>query len=233
MKKYTKFTDSDHEVKTFRWPYWLLPLLFLSLVLVLGLFIFITIHSSDSFGCFFHCGQHTGQKIDNGGVSPPEFGHARDDNNNTDAETFPKHTRQDDHVKENEKKVSSQKKVDKIRIYGNLIFPKGHVPNIPSGSHLKVTLKDSGMQDASSIEIASTSVDLSLYKKGTPLSYEIKCARPSHTDLEVDAVLNMGWKANGDNWIKQGDYLVETSTPVYLVKGTTSYNVDVQLTKYN
>lgn len=226
MTRYAKFTD--HEVKTFRWPYWLLPLLLLSLVLVLGLFIFITIHSSDRFGCFFHCEQHTGQKIDNGGVYPPDFVLVRDDN---DTEIPTKYTRQDD----KETKASTQLKIDQIRVYGNLIFPKDKVPNSinASTSQLKVTLQDGGLEDAPSTDIASTIVDLSLYKKGTVLSYEIKCKRPSnYFGLQLDAVLNMNWKASGDDWLRKGDYFVDTRTPLQLNQASTAYKVDIQLTKY-
>lgn len=229
MKKYTKFNDQDHEVKTFRWPYWLLPLLFLSLLLVLGLFIFITIHSTDRFGCFFHCEQ----KIDNGGIRAPDFDHLRNDNNKSDVETITKHAREDEKATEDTATALPQQSVGQIKIFGHIIFPKDRVPDsIPSNSHLKVEFKDVSLQDMSSIKIASTQVDMTLYKKGTALSYEIKCKRPSErSSYDLSSVLNMGWKPNSQDWLKKGDYFTDTVIPVHITNSSI-YNIDVSLVYY-
>jgi uncharacterized lipoprotein YbaY len=220
MGKYSKFTDQDYKVKTFRWPYWLLPLLFLSLLLVLGLFIFITIHSADRFGCLFHCEQ----KIDDGGVYPKEDSAAaaasrRNDQNAT--ESVPK-------------SQSKARKVSEIEmtVSGKLIFPTDKVPEaIPPHSQLKVEFSDSSLQDASSENLGKTIVDLKSYKKGTVLKYEIKCPKPKkyHDSYSVSAVLNMGWTpAKGSStWLRKGDFLTDTMFNVKITKGNTTFERDI------
>ncbi|KAK3721603.1 hypothetical protein QZH41_000138 [Actinostola sp. cb2023] len=225
-KKYAKFLDPDHEVKTFRWPYWLLPLLFLSLLLVLGLFIFITIHSTDRFGCFFNCDR----KIDDGGVPVPDdvvvpFEQRRGELNTT--EGLPKAISQRKHGQ-------GSPKQDQIIVCGKITFsdPSKIPKALPSNSHLEVKFLYNEMQDAASTTIAFTEVDLLHYKKGTVLKYEIKCPRPEPGHYDVSAVLNMGWKKNGDDWIEKDDYFTDTNFMVKITKDTTIFEKDIDLVLY-
>lgn len=241
MAKYSKFTDPDYQVKTFRWPYWLLPLLFLSLILVLGLFIFITIHSADRFGCLFHCEQ----KIDNGGIEAPNdvpLASRRGDQNVSESVPTKKPPGTDSDVvmvdstsatpteESDQNKTESQSK-DMITVKGKLLFPSDRVPDsIPPHSHLIVKFEDSSLQDAASEVLGKTVMDGSTYKKGSDLTYKIECAKPKkfHDSFSVSATLNMGWTpTKGDPWLRDGDFFTDTMYIIKLKNNVSVYEKDV------
>ncbi|XP_031554050.1 uncharacterized protein LOC116291068 [Actinia tenebrosa] len=233
MGKYSKFTDLDHQVKTFRWPYWLLPLLFLSLLLVLGLFIFITIHSADRFGCLFHCEQ----KIDDGGVVPPNdgpFDIRRGDHNVTEHVSTKKPstgTDSDEMIMGSTPTPTPTEATTQITVKGKLLFPSDRVPDsIPPNSHLIVKFEDSSLQDASSVVLGKTLVDANTYKKGTNLTYKIVCPKPKnhHDFYSVSATLNMGWTPTKEGpWIRHGDLFTDTMYDVKIKNNVTVYEKDI------
>ena len=121
-----------------------------------------------------------------------------------------------------------------ITITGKMALPENDTPlKFPSGSYLLVKLEDVSMMDASSILCGQNEVDLLKYKKGQPLEYRIVCARPRHgVSFSVSAVLNNGWKGSGDEWIRRGDYLTDTSFHVDLKKDQNEYRTDIHMIHY-
>ncbi|EDO33169.1 predicted protein [Nematostella vectensis] len=209
--KYAKFSDSiDHRVKVFRWPFWLLPLLFLCLILVLGLFIFITLHSTGRF-CLFHCEQ---QKIDDGGLIAPSL-------EDSEAGNPDRHGMNPLHKRKDNKTVS-----ELINIKGKITLPKSNMlTTVPTNSQLRVDFEDTSIADASTVKICHTIVGLSSYKKSVPIEYSIECERPKHPHFSysVSAVFNIGWSpVKGNNeWLRKGDYFTDTVYNVDLTKEGT------------
>ena len=112
---------------------------------------------------------------------------------------------------------------------------EGSAPDrLPANSYLKVKLEDVSLMDASSVLLGETVVDLSSYNKATNLKFEIKCRRPDpHGSYSLSAVLNMGWQADENSWIKQGDFHTDTHHDVKIENGKSEYKKDVTLVRYN
>lgn len=123
-----------------------------------------------------------------------------------------------------------------MEIAGEVKFSSGSSPDVlPANSYLTVKFQDVSLMDAPSVLIGESVVDVTnIYKKGEPLLYSIKCPKPSpiHMDYSVSAVLNVGWKADGNSWIRKGDYLNDTSHHVELEDGKDFYRVDIEVVKY-
>lgn len=235
-KKYTKFFDADLEVKTFRWPYWLLPLLFISLLLVLGLFIYITVQSSENFGCFFQC-----QKIDNGGVVPPDFGHLNGENGTdvpTEHEEREVKGTEEPHSPVELPKNSHKDEKPRMVVSGKLIFPRTSNASaaIKNNSSLYVTvsLEDTGIMDMASTLLGRQEFKVDSLGPNLELEYEIKCKKPNGRGsfYSVSAYVNVGWKKYGDNWIRKGDFMTDTNFNLDMKPKKNLYKLDITLVKY-
>ena len=55
---------------------------------------------------------------------------------------------------------------------------------------------------------------------------------PIHFQFQLSAVLNIGWQASGDEWVRQGDYLNDTQHPVSIEAGKDVYENDVAVIHY-
>ena len=123
-----------------------------------------------------------------------------------------------------------------MEITGEVKFSNDSAPDVlPANSHLTVKFEDVSLMDAPSVKIGESVVDVTnIYKKGEPLMYSIKCPKPSpiHFSYSVSAVLNVGWKADGNSWIRKGDYLNDTSHHVEIETGKNVYKMDIEVIKY-
>lgn len=125
-------------------------------------------------------------------------------------------------------------RTNEISIHGELIFEGGAPDTLPANSYLQVKFEDVSIMDASSVILGKTVVDLSSYNKATNLRYEIKCKKPDpHGRFSLSAVLNMGWQADKDSWIKRGDYFTDTHHSVKIEDGKSDYKKDITLVRYN
>jgi len=96
-----------------------------------------------------------------------------------------------------------------ITIKGKIRFASPPL-TIPDGSLLKVKFQDTGRMDAPSIDLGVYEKVIEGYKTGDEITYEIKCNRPNCFGTSMSAVLNIGWKASGSEWIRKGDHLNDT-----------------------
>ena len=123
-----------------------------------------------------------------------------------------------------------------MEIIGELKFRSVPVPDfLPENSHLRVDFADVTFMDAPSVKLGESLVDVTnIYKKEKPLMYSVTCLKPASIQgrYSVSAVLNMGWKANGNEWIRRGDYFNDTTQPVELEDGKDFYKVDIEVVKY-
>lgn len=204
-----KYKEIDYKVPRSRWPLWVIPFLVAILLLLIGIFIFITIAAKRHRCLFFDCEQPRDKVIDQGElrdyvVIPPNK------------------TNEADH------------KENLMSLHGELIFDGGAPQSLPPNSHLKVKFEDVSMMDAASLLVEETWVDLSNYNSEQNLKYSIKCKRPTgHGRYSVSAVLNMGWQADGNSWIRKGDYFTDTSHNVKIEEEVNEYKMDVTLVRYN
>ena len=209
MGKYEKF-DVSYEGRRLNWPFWLIPIIAAFLIVIIGLFIFVTLDSDRRLGCLLGCEDRDDI---HGGKEDPTLITPR-------AESKVQHD-------------SSESKAN-MKVSGKISFPTDKIPEtLPENSNLKVKFEDVILQDAPSKVLGSAQVDLSGYKKGQQLEYTIECKKPSeHGMYSVSAVLNVGWKANGDEWLRKGDFLTDTVLPVKIEEGKDDYTADIELVKY-
>ena len=123
---------------------------------------------------------------------------------------------------------------NRINITGEISF-KGKAPKrFRSKSRLIVEFRDVTRQDAPSVLLGKTLVDLSVYRKKKTLRYVINCKRPKLTygSYSVSAVLNVGWKSTGRKWIRKGDYLTVSRFPVRIEHGKITYQKNIVLAPY-
>ena len=71
----TKYKEVDYKAPKSRWPLWVIPFLVAILLLLIGIFIFVTL-SAKHHCLFFDCEQ---RKIDDGGLVPPDQKPRQDD----------------------------------------------------------------------------------------------------------------------------------------------------------
>lgn len=217
----TKYKEVDYKAPKSRWPLWVIPFLVAILLLLIGIFIFVTL-SAKHHCLFFDCEQ---RKIDDGGLVPP------DQNPRQDDELLPPTAEPGRGMKNETGKADS---ANEITVYGELMFEGSAPDRLPAISYLKVKLEDVSLMDASSVLLGETEVDLSSYNKATNLKFEIKCRRPDpHGSYSLSAVLNMGWQADENSWIKHGDFHTDTHHSVKIEDGKSEYKKDVTLVRYN
>lgn len=206
-----KYKEIDYKAPKSRLPLWLIPFLVAILLLLIGIFIFITLGAKHHRCLFFDCEQPRDKvvKLDevrNDEIIPPK----------------------DELSRLNENKTNF------MIVHGELIFDGGAPKSLPSNSHLKVKFEDVSIMDASSVVLGETWVDLSNYNNAQRLNYTINCKKPSpRGSYSVSAVLNMGWQANEHSWIKQGDYFTDTSHRVKIEEEINDYKKDISVVRYN
>ena len=219
----TKYKEVDYKAPKSRWPLWVIPFLVAILLLLIGIFIFVTL-SAKHHCLFFDCEQ---RKIDDGGLVPPDQKPQDDD------ELLPP-TAEPGSNRGTNNETGKAGSENEITVHGELMFEGSAPDRLPANSYLKVEFKDVSLMDASSVLLGSTVVDLSSYNKATNLKYEIKCKTPdSHGSYSLSAVLNMGWQADENSWIKQGDYHTDTHHNVKIEDGKSEYKKDITLVRYN
>lgn len=198
----TKYKEVDYKGGKKHWPLWAIPFLIAILLLLIGVFILLTLGAKHHC-LFFDCEQPIDKVI-----SPPD--------------EIPRNEDNEDVLGDNE-----------ISVYGELIFGGGAPDSLPPNSHLLVKFEDVSMMDAPSVLLGKTMVDLSSYDKEKNLKYEIKSKKPDlGGSYSISATLNMGWKANKDAWIKQGDYMTDTHYDVKIEDKKQVYRRDVTLVQY-
>ena len=217
-----KYKEIDYKAPRSRWPLWVIPFLVAILLLLIGIFIFITIAAKHHRCLFFDCEQPRDKivkpsELRDGVVIPP-----KDDDEKSSSQGSQNKTNEADH------------KENLMSLYGELIFDGGAPQSLPPNSHLKVKFEDVSIMDAASLLVEETWVDLSNYNSAQNLKYFIKCEKPTgHGRYSVSAVLNMGWQADGNSWIRKGDFFTDTSHNVKIEEEVNEYKMDVTLVRYN
>lgn len=210
--------EVDYKVHRSRWPFWLLLVV---LVLILVLFVFLTLDATGHFGCLLVCNKAMekvvvvpANDIDVKGLGRKEDKSSRAHDSTDDATT------------------STQM----MKVSGEIHFPKENGPDsLPSPSYLEVEFEDVSMMDAPKTVLGMQTIELKDYKKGDKITYSISFKKPSDFRgfYSVSAVLNVGWKKSGDDWIRRGDYHTDTTHDVELEKSKDQYERDIQLVQYN
>lgn len=188
----------------------MLPIL---LVLVVGLFVFLTLDATGHFGCLLVC---ESTDIDREVYAPPD---ERNEN------TFSK------------SEDETAGKGNKITITGEVRFSKGQEPIDLPPSFLFVKFEDVSLLDAPSKVLGKQEFNLKDYRKGEKITYSMEIEKPNDFhpayDYDVSAVLNVGWKKTKDAWIRKGDYHTDESFPVKLNVTRNHYKRDIELVLYN
>lgn len=219
----TKYKEVDYKAPKSRWPLWVIPFLVAILLLLIGIFIFVTLGAKHHC-LFFDCEQ---RRIDDGGLVPPDQ-KPREDDEVLPPSAEPGSSRG---MKNDTGKADS---ANEITVHGELMFEGTAPDRLPANSHLQVKFEDVSYMDASSVTLGEIMVDLSSYNKATNLKFEIKCKKPDpQGSYSLSAVLNMGWQADKDSWIKQGDYHTDTHHSVKIEDGKSDYKKDIILARNN
>lgn len=219
-----KFKEVDYKAPRTRWVLWVIPFLVVILLVLIGLFIYVTIGAKHHRCLIFDCEQPRDKVL-------KDPGELRND------VTFPPKEGPGKHVLDKTTENKSIGVVHKenfmITVKGKVIFDGEAPQSFPSNSHLKVTFQDVSIMDAASIVLGETLVDLSNYSGSQNLEYTIKCKMPSDRGrYSVSGVLNVGWRADEDSWIKKGDFFTDTSYSVIIEKGIEEYKKDIALVRY-
>ncbi|XP_002163389.1 uncharacterized protein LOC100211495 isoform X1 [Hydra vulgaris] len=122
-----------------------------------------------------------------------------------------------------------------MNVSGKIVFASAEVPEeIPNGSLLTVKVQDTNMMDAPAVLLGEYKTIIQNYNKGDSLTYEIKNASlPSYKRATLHAVLNIGWQASGNEWIRQGDYLNDTTHPIEIEDDKNEYfGCDINVVHY-
>jgi len=221
-----KYKEIDYKRPRSRWPLWVIPILVAILLLLIGIFIFITLSAKEHRCLFFDCEQPRDRVIKpselrNDAVIPPK-------------DESEKHGFSRGNYSKTVKADQESQIENFITVHGELIFDGGAPQSLPSNSHLKVKFEDVSIMDAASVLLGHTMVDLSSYDKSQNLKYTIKCKKPdTHGSYSVSAVLNVGWKADKNSWIRKGDYHTDMSHNVKIEDGINEYKKDITLVQYN
>lgn len=217
-----KYKEVDYKAPSTRWPLWVIPFLVVLLLVLIGLFIFITVGAKQSKCLIFDCEQPRDKVMERpAGLS--------------DDVAIPSEEKSDKHGLE----MSGENKTERahhkesfITVHGEVLFDVAP-QSLPPNSLLKVKVEDVSLMDVASVILGETLVDLSNYSKAKNLDYSIKCKKPSvHGRYGVSAVLNVGWRADEHSWIKRGDFFTDTSYPVIIKQGVEEYKTDVTLVRY-
>jgi len=142
-------------------------------------------------------------------------------------------------------------------IKGKILLPAGKDITFPEGSFLHVTCDDVSRMDAPSINLGKVVLDVSNKSSKDEICYTLEAnvpapaaapAPPVEGDgpvqivevcetyigrIAMSATINVGWKRdpNGDEWIRKGDYLNDTTHHLEAKEG--QYNTDINVIHYN
>lgn len=118
--------------------------------------------------------------------------------------------------------------------------------SIPSGSCLRLSLRENiacdepvteggvgeGGQGCDVSIIGKSKVfDPKLNEDGN-IDYVIKFNSKPVRMLVVDATLNMGWCKTGEDWLKDGDFIMTTDHSIEMKDGQTVYDKNIELEKH-
>lgn len=223
-----KYKEIDYKAPKSRWPLWIIPFLVAILLLLIGIFIFVTLGAKHHC-LFFDCEQPIDKVI-----SPP------DELPRDDAKSGPDFSRNDGNKPQSDpgfnrgvNKTGTADRIKKITVHGELIF-EGAPDSLPAKSYLQVKFEDVSLMDAASVVLGDTVVDLASYDKAKNLKYKIECKKPDPSgSYSVSALLNMGWQRNKDSWIKSGDYHTDTHHDIKIEDGKSDYAKNITLVRYN
>ena len=216
-----KYKEIDYKGPRGHWPLWVIPFLVAILLVLIGIFIFITLGAKQHRCLLFDCEQPIDKVIKvkeerNDTVIPPKGEELGSD------------------VQLNEETGKNIASNFTMTVQGELTFAGGPPDSLPPNSHLKVKFEDASLMDVSSVLLGETMVDLSGYSKAHNLQYTIKCEKPNSGGIySVSAVLNVGWKPDRNSWIRKGDYLTDTSFNVKIEDEVSDYKKDITLIQYN
>ena len=124
----------------------------------------------------------------------------------------------------------------KMKLTGKITVKEG--VSLGEESFLSVKLEDTSRMDASAIVLGKHE---EMLQAGTiigpgheGLNYTIVCEKPRNLGsmYSISAVLNVGWKASGEEWIRKGDYFTDTVHDVDLSQGTDPIIADVVMVHY-
>ena len=120
-------------------------------------------------------------------------------------------------------------------IRGKITFTK-KPGKLPPNSCLNLEFKDTAVQDVSSVIYQEDTIDLSEVEIGDSYYYKIKTKKPKliHDSYSISAVLNVGWcpKAASSKWIRQKDYVTDTTFNVNFSKPGNEFNRDIFMVWY-
>ncbi|XP_028396357.1 uncharacterized protein LOC114520312 [Dendronephthya gigantea] len=126
---------------------------------------------------------------------------------------------------------------EKMKVTGKVTV-SGQDEGISLGkeSFFTVKLEDTSLMDASAVVLGKYEQLLPLGTKLGPegLNYTIIFEKPKHLGPmnSLSAVLNVGWKPTGDEWIRKGDYFTDTFHPVDLKQETEPIVSDIVMVHY-
>eukprot|EP00795_Rhopilema_esculentum_P016580 gene16580-8004_t len=122
-----------------------------------------------------------------------------------------------------------------ITIRGKVTFEKSP-GKLPTPSCLRVVFEDVSVQDDGSVVYKTEEFNVSNSDISAHYDYKFKTKKPKthHEFYAVSAVLNVGWCASPDSndWIRNFDFLSDSTIYVPLRDGTTDYEVDVPVIYY-
>jgi len=144
-------------------------------------------------------------------------------------------------------------------IKGKILLPAGQDITFPEGSFLHVTCDDVSMMDAPSTNLGKVVIDVSNKSSKDEICYTLEAnvpappavpAPPVEGDdglvqiiqvqescggrrISMSATINVGWERdpNGQEWIRKGDYLNDTTHHLEAKDG--EYNTDINVIHYN
>ncbi|PAA66317.1 hypothetical protein BOX15_Mlig029119g1, partial [Macrostomum lignano] len=128
-----------------------------------------------------------------------------------------------------------------IRVHGRILLPSNPA-SLPTPSYLTVGLSDTSLMDAPAVSLAKSSAEISeSYNRSgaaQALTYSLSGATRQETGCmpnaySVSATINVGWKPTDQEWVRKGDYLVDTTHNVPVIEGQTEYEMDISLIHYN
>lgn len=117
-----------------------------------------------------------------------------------------------------------------MTIKGIIDFDK--VPGkLPSPSCLNLFFEDISLQDVSSVLYAKKQIDVSGYDMKKQYQYSLETKKPINTKLvySISVVLNIGWcpNQNATSWVRNNDYLSESTIKVPLAVEEDIYTRDI------
>ena len=122
-----------------------------------------------------------------------------------------------------------------IHIHGKVSFKKSP-GKLPMHSCLRVVFEDVLIQDDASVVYKAEEFNVTNADINTHYEYKFTTKKPKdvHEFYAVSAVLNVGWcpDPDSDDWIRDFDFLSDTTIYVPITENVTDYEVDVPVVFY-